>query len=79
MKILLDMPSNRTQIQLSPGILECWRVFTPEGKISSIAVLEHKETPGLGTKMLESPFKDQFPGKKSGRYEYEGNKRWRRN
>jgi len=35
----------------------------PDGKINSIAVLEHKETPGLGTKMNNPEFKDQFIGK----------------
>jgi len=29
-------------------------------KITSIEVLEQSETPGLGTKILESPYKDQF-------------------
>jgi electron transport complex protein RnfG len=43
--------------------------FTPDGTIYNINVLEHKETPGLGTKMVpdgtpEKPeFKDQFKGK----------------
>jgi len=43
--------------------------FTPEGSIFNINILEHKETPGLGTKMVpdgtpEKPeFKDQFKGK----------------
>ena len=45
------------------GLLKVLAGFTPDGKIKSIAVLAHKETPGLGTKMTESPFKDQFPGK----------------
>jgi electron transport complex protein RnfG len=34
--------------------------FKPDGTIVNITVLEHKETPGLGTKMTESQFKDQF-------------------
>lgn len=43
--------------------------FTPDGTIYNITILEHKETPGLGTKMVpdgtpEKPeFKDQFKGK----------------
>ena len=43
--------------------------FTPDGAIYNINVIEHKETPGLGTKMVpdgtpEKPeFKDQFRGK----------------
>ena len=34
--------------------------FLPDGKINNIVVLEQKETPGLGTKMKEPKFKDQF-------------------
>jgi electron transport complex protein RnfG len=37
--------------------------FKPDGTIVNITVLEHKETPGLGTKMAEPKFKDQFMGK----------------
>lgn len=37
--------------------------FKPDGTIYNIAVLEQKETPGLGTKMNEPKFKDQFNGK----------------
>jgi len=41
--------------------------FTPEGSIKAIEVLEHKETPGLGSKMTLPDFKDQYvdlnPGK----------------
>lgn len=35
----------------------------PDGSIQNIAVLEHKETPGLGTKMNDAAFKDQYIGK----------------
>jgi electron transport complex protein RnfG len=35
----------------------------PNGDINNIAVLEHKETPGLGTKMNDEAFKSQFLGK----------------
>lgn len=38
--------------------------FMPDGAISNIEVLEHKETPGLGTKMALPSFKDQFKGVK---------------
>jgi len=31
-------------------------------KITSIEVLEQSETPGLGTKILEPPYKDQYKG-----------------
>lgn len=34
--------------------------FKPDGTIINITVLEQKETPGLGTKMAEPKFKDQF-------------------
>jgi electron transport complex protein RnfG len=37
--------------------------FKPDGTIVNITVLEQKETPGLGTKMAEPAFKDQFIGK----------------
>lgn len=37
--------------------------ITSEGTIHDIQVLEHKETPGLGTKMANPQFKDQFKGK----------------
>jgi len=37
--------------------------FTTDGSVKDISVLQQNETPGLGTKMKESPFKDQFPGK----------------
>jgi electron transport complex protein RnfG len=34
--------------------------FRPDGTVVNITVLEQKETPGLGTKMTEPKFKDQF-------------------
>lgn len=34
--------------------------FLPDGTINNISVVEQKETPGLGTKMKEPKFKDQF-------------------
>lgn len=37
--------------------------FKPDGSIIDITVLNQKETPGLGTKMAEPEFKDQFKGK----------------
>lgn len=37
--------------------------FKTDGTIVNITVLEHKETPGLGTKMTEPGFKDQFMDK----------------
>jgi electron transport complex protein RnfG len=37
--------------------------FRPDGTIINISVLEQKETPGLGAKMTEPVFKDQFNNK----------------
>ncbi len=37
--------------------------FKMDGSINNISVLEQKETPGLGTKMKEDKFKNQFLGK----------------
>jgi len=38
--------------------------FSTDGSITNIEVLEHKETPGLGTKMRFPAFKAQFTGLK---------------
>lgn len=45
------------------GLLRILAGFSTDGKIINIAVLEHKETPGLGTKMKKPKFADQFLGK----------------
>ncbi len=37
--------------------------FLNDGTINKIAILDQKETPGLGTKMMEPKFKDQFLNK----------------
>jgi Na+-translocating ferredoxin:NAD+ oxidoreductase subunit G len=42
--------------------------FDPNGTIINITVLEQKETPGLGTKMTEPKFKDQFNGKNPSKF-----------
>ena len=42
--------------------------FKPDGTIIGITVLNHKETPGLGTKMTEPEFKEQFTGKNPGEF-----------
>ena len=36
--------------------------LSADGKIHNTALLSHKETPGLGTKMAKPKFKDQFKG-----------------
>jgi electron transport complex protein RnfG len=45
------------------GYISLMAGFRPDGSIMNITVLEHKETPGLGTKMTDPIFKDQFNGK----------------
>jgi len=45
------------------GHIELMAGFNADGTINSITVLQHKETPGLGTKMAEPKFIDQFFGK----------------
>jgi len=45
-----------TQIKLMVG-------FTPTGEIINTSVIQHKETPGLGTKMKDPKFYMQFQGK----------------
>jgi electron transport complex protein RnfG len=37
--------------------------FKPDGTVINITVLEHKETPGLGSKMNDPVFKNQFNDK----------------
>jgi Na+-translocating ferredoxin:NAD+ oxidoreductase subunit G len=45
------------------GHIELIAGFLPDGSIYNTMVLQHKETPGLGNKMVEPKFKDQFNGK----------------
>jgi Na+-translocating ferredoxin:NAD+ oxidoreductase subunit G len=45
------------------GLVSLMAGFKPDGTIFNITILEQKETPGLGTKMAEPGFKDQFMGK----------------
>ncbi len=47
------------------GTLKLLAGFLPDGTIKEVAVLEHKETPGLGDKMLKSKsnWSEQFEGK----------------
>jgi len=48
------------------GYISLMAGFKPDGSVIGISVLEHKETPGLGTKMTEPEFKEQFTGKNPG-------------
>ena len=45
------------------GLVKLMVGFDTEGKINNIAVLEQKETPGLGTKMKSERFLEQFRDK----------------
>ncbi len=45
-----------TQIKVMVG-------FSPEGNLLKTSVIQHKETPGLGTKMSDPKFYTQFEGK----------------
>lgn len=47
------------------GLVKLLVGITPEGEITKISVLEHKETPGLGDKIdpAKSDFRVQFEGK----------------
>lgn len=44
------------------GLIKIMVGFTPKGAIINIAVLEQKETPGLGTKIKGETFLKQFKG-----------------
>lgn len=41
--------------------------FLPDGTIYNTKALSHKETPGLGSKMSDAKFHDQFNGKNPGK------------
>ncbi len=45
------------------GNIEIMIGFLPNGNIFNISILDQKETPGLGTKMKEAKFKNQFNNK----------------
>ena len=45
------------------GHIEIMAGFLPDGSIYNVSVLQHKETPGLGTKMNDEQFSKQFLGK----------------
>ncbi len=45
------------------GLIKLMVGFNPKGEIIDIAVLEQKETPGLGTKIKEDSFLQQFRNK----------------
>lgn len=51
------------------GLIKLMVGFKPDGTITNIEVLEQKETPGLGTKMADPSFKDQFMNKNPADFE----------
>jgi Na+-translocating ferredoxin:NAD+ oxidoreductase subunit G len=50
------------------GHIEIMAGFLPDGTIHRVTVLSHRETPGLGTKMIDPKFSNQFPGKHPGTF-----------
>ena len=48
------------------GLIRLMVGFDEMGNIINISVLEQKETPGLGTKMADAEFKDQYNGMNPG-------------
>ncbi len=48
------------------GLVRLMVGFDNSGNIIKISVLEQKETPGLGTKMKDAEFKNQYNGKNPG-------------
>ncbi len=50
------------------GHVEIMAGFLPDGSIYNLIVLQHKETPGLGTKMTDPLFSNQFLGKNPGAF-----------
>lgn len=50
------------------GLVKIMVGFNPDGSIKNIAVLEQKETPGLGTKMKDEKFIKQFRDKHPSAY-----------
>jgi electron transport complex protein RnfG len=45
------------------GNIEIMVGITPEGTVTGVEILTHAETPGLGSKIAEGWFKEQFRGK----------------
>lgn len=50
------------------GFINLMAGFRSDGTVFNISVLEQKETPGLGTKMTEPQFKNQFVDKNPGNF-----------
>jgi len=50
------------------GLIKLMIGFNMEGEINNVAVLDQKETPGLGTKITSEAFVSQFIGKNPGQF-----------
>ena len=64
--VLVGVAVNSLTNKAFSGTFKVMAGFTPDGAVIGTSVIEHKETPGLGTKMLEPRFKDQYKGKNPG-------------
>ena len=56
------------------GKMEIMVGFTLDGNISGYKLIDHKETPGLGTKVSEKSFADQFKGLNPSKVNFKVNK-----
>lgn len=66
--ILVGYAVNTNSKKGFSGNINLMAGFKPDGTVINITVLDQKETPGLGTKMTESRFKDQFNDKNPSQY-----------
>jgi electron transport complex protein RnfG len=66
---VLGYAVNTSTIKGFSGKIFLMAGFRPDGSIINISVLEQKETPGLGTKMTEAAFKNQFNDKNPAQFE----------
>ena len=64
--LLTGIAVNTWTMEGFSGLVRLMVGFDKTGNIVNISVLEHKETPGLGTKMADAEFKDQYKGKNPG-------------
>ena len=56
------------------GLIKIMVGFLPDGSINNISVLEQKETPGLGTKIKDEKFIQQFRGQNPAEYNLKATK-----
>lgn len=58
----LKLPESVRQDQAYDAPIKLLVGFSADGKVHGVSILEHKETPGLGTNMEKPEFKGQFAG-----------------